>query len=457
MDCREVPRRRIAAPLGIGTSSVVETRSGRILSMGNRFLGEGGRMARETSTTILSADQFKRMRLSAAAVVVAGSLFAFFTARATAQDANSGGTETVVKVDAEESFFHWMVRSSGPIGVIILLLSFYLVALVVWMSFEYRRKVAMPENLRATFPISCDGKVTPKRINASRPTDLSSPASWPPGCASSRPVWLPPSRDGDDQRRHDHGHGTQDDLSLDRRHPRTDDRLGRHCLRHDLEFPGDGDRRSVAAGEPTGGGDFDGGFSPRSKASRYRSRRLLSTPFSATGSAGFRSKSPSPPNLFWNNSVPACGRRTRWSSRTRLKPLEPPLRPPRRSKSMAHPWKRRRADSAGVNLTPLLDVVLQLITFFMMLIHFGSRIEGPSRWARLPVAPAALANGDLGFDRLVATIDSRGAIRDGDRALAGLAAETWWTNKPARVAKAGASSPENRRSSFETTPNCPRR
>ena len=93
---------------------------------------------------------------------------------------------------------------------------------------------------------------------------------------------------------------------------------------------------------------------------------------------------------------------------------------------MSHPWKRRSAETVGINLTPLLDVVLQLLTFFMMLIHFGSKIEGESRWARLPVAPAALANGELGFDRLIAIIDDRGALRDGDRALAGNAAELWW-------------------------------
>ena len=40
-----------------------------------------------------------------------------------------------------------------------------------------------------------------------------------------------------------------------------------------------------------------------------------------------------------------------------------------------------------VNLTPLLDVVLQLITFFMMLIHFGTRIEGATEEVRLPIPP----------------------------------------------------------------------
>ena len=46
--------------------------------------------------------------------------------------------------------------------------------------------------------------------------------------------------------------------------------------------------------------------------------------------------------------------------------------------------------SLNPNLTPLLDLVLQLITFFMMLIHFGNQLEGETRAVRLPVAPAAL-------------------------------------------------------------------
>ncbi len=49
-----------------------------------------------------------------------------------------------------------------------------------------------------------------------------------------------------------------------------------------------------------------------------------------------------------------------------------------------------------LNLTPLLDVVLQLITFFMMLIHFGTKIEGAAASIKLPTAPSALPTGDLG-------------------------------------------------------------
>ena len=51
----------------------------------------------------------------------------------------------------------------------------------------------------------------------------------------------------------------------------------------------------------------------------------------------------------------------------------------------------------NLNLTPLLDVVLQLITFFMMLIHFGTKLEGATKAVRLPVAPAALPGADLSF------------------------------------------------------------
>lgn len=47
----------------------------------------------------------------------------------------------------QESFLRWMARASGPIGVVILLMSFYLIALAAWMFFEYRVEVAMPPGL----------------------------------------------------------------------------------------------------------------------------------------------------------------------------------------------------------------------------------------------------------------------------------------------------------------------
>jgi biopolymer transport protein ExbD len=84
------------------------------------------------------------------------------------------------------------------------------------------------------------------------------------------------------------------------------------------------------------------------------------------------------------------------------------------------------------NLTPLLDVVLQLITFFMMLIHFGSRLEGATKAVRLPVAPAALPGGDLALDRLVVVVDARGRLLVENGALEGQAAEAWWAEQAKR-------------------------
>lgn len=78
------------------------------------------------------------------------------------------------------------------------------------------------------------------------------------------------------------------------------------------------------------------------------------------------------------------------------------------------------------NLTPLLDLVLQLITFFMMLVHFGNQIEGENRAVRLPVAPAALPGADLALDRLAAAIDSTGALLADGVAMQGDEAAAWW-------------------------------
>ena len=49
--------------------------------------------------------------------------------------------------ESEETFLHWMWRASGPIGVVIAGMSFYLIAVVVWMAFQYRRSVAVPDDL----------------------------------------------------------------------------------------------------------------------------------------------------------------------------------------------------------------------------------------------------------------------------------------------------------------------
>jgi biopolymer transport protein ExbD len=91
--------------------------------------------------------------------------------------------------------------------------------------------------------------------------------------------------------------------------------------------------------------------------------------------------------------------------------------------------RRSQESRLDPNLTPLLDVVLQLITFFMMLVHFGTQIEGAARDVRLPTAPAALPSGDMTLDHLVIGLDARGRLLIGDEARDRTAAEAWWTEE----------------------------
>jgi biopolymer transport protein ExbB len=46
-----------------------------------------------------------------------------------------------------ESFLAWMIRASGWIGLFIALMSFYLIALVVWMFLHYRTPIVAPGEL----------------------------------------------------------------------------------------------------------------------------------------------------------------------------------------------------------------------------------------------------------------------------------------------------------------------
>jgi biopolymer transport protein ExbD len=109
---------------------------------------------------------------------------------------------------------------------------------------------------------------------------------------------------------------------------------------------------------------------------------------------------------------------------------------------------RRSTGLISPNLTPLLDVVLQLITFFMMLIHFGSRLEGADRKIRLPVAPAALPGSDLTIDRLPVSLDRRGGLRTRGRVLTGAEASAWWAQQ-AGIRRAGLEVLQTGRSNAE--------
>jgi biopolymer transport protein ExbD len=66
---------------------------------------------------------------------------------------------------------------------------------------------------------------------------------------------------------------------------------------------------------------------------------------------------------------------------------------------------------AEPNLTPLLDVVFQLITFFMLVINFSN--ENYDKRIRLPVAETARPMEDaqqVSEDRLVLNVDSEGHL-----------------------------------------------
>src|SRR5215831_19127395 len=92
-------------------------------------------------------------------------------------------------------------------------------------------------------------------------------------------------------------------------------------------------------------------------------------------------------------------------------------------------YLRSSTAALNPNLTPLLDIVLQLITFFMMLVHFGTRLEGATKLVRLPLAPAALPGSDLTFDRLSVTLDAQGRLLVAGQALDESAAAGWWAEQ----------------------------
>lgn len=90
---------------------------------------------------------------------------------------------------------------------------------------------------------------------------------------------------------------------------------------------------------------------------------------------------------------------------------------------------RRAPERLDLNLTALLDVVLQLIAFFMMLVHFETKIEESGRLVRLPTAPAALPTATLGRDRLVVALDADGVLDAAGSPVA--PAADWWTEQAA--------------------------
>jgi biopolymer transport protein ExbB len=69
------------------------------------------------------------------------------TARAQETPTAEADADASGKAEGTETFLRWMIRASGPIGLGLLLMSFYLIALVAWMGMHYRRSIALPERL----------------------------------------------------------------------------------------------------------------------------------------------------------------------------------------------------------------------------------------------------------------------------------------------------------------------
>ena len=86
-----------------------------------------------------------RHRAALVVVVLAGWMAGLGAASAFAQAAAEAGD--VAKGGGTQSFLRWMAEASGPIGLVILIMSFYLIALIAWMALEYRPTVAIPKHL----------------------------------------------------------------------------------------------------------------------------------------------------------------------------------------------------------------------------------------------------------------------------------------------------------------------
>ena len=90
-----------------------------------------------------------RRRLTFPAIVLSCLILFAGTRPILAQESGQASAESVdsARPKGSQSFLRWMVDASGPIGLAILAMSFYLIALIVWMSLEYRRSVALPDRL----------------------------------------------------------------------------------------------------------------------------------------------------------------------------------------------------------------------------------------------------------------------------------------------------------------------
>ena len=187
---------------------------------------------------------------------------------------------------ARENMLQWAIRASGPIGVLLLLLSIYFTALVIRLFMEFRVSEAVPAALVDQLEAAIRDKKFQDAYDVCKDNDSFLARLVRTGIANlpnGRPEAKEAMQTAD--RRDRHQPGNEDQLPGDHRHPGADDRAGGHDLGDDHELPGDrhGRRRPAQAREGRRG-DLDGPVHhPRRRLAR-RSRRSSSSPSSAIGS-----------------------------------------------------------------------------------------------------------------------------------------------------------------------------
>lgn len=117
--------------------------------------------------------------------------------------------------------------------------------------------------------------------------------------------------------------------------------------------------------------------------------------------------------------------------------------------ALAHrPWRTRVGSDERLdpNLMPLLDVVLQLVVFLMMLVHFGVRVEGTRRHVDLPQAQARLTGRppEQAFLSVELARSGQLIVDDGTRVLDDSAASAWWQREALRHQAPGPGASETR-------------
>ena len=277
---------------------------------------------------------------------------------------------------AAENMLQWAIRASGPIGFCLLSLSIYFTALVIRLFMEFRVSEAVPAALVDKLEAAIRDKKFQDAYDVCKDNDSFLARLVRTGIANL-PNGRPEAKEAmeADGRRDRHQPGDEDQLSGDHRDLGADDRAGGDDLGDDHELSGDRHgRRRPAQARKGRRRDLDGALHhPRRGLALGPGDLLLRLlpqshrPDDHGSDARRRSHDQFP------------GRGGQGGQGVLTEPV--PAGDDAMAASMSSEFK------AEPNLTPLLDVVFQLITFFMLVINFSS--ENYDQRVRLPVAESA--------------------------------------------------------------------